>query len=218
MPKYTIIIPYWNRERHLRRTLEALREQTFKDFEVVIVGQKVESEFRSVEVKDPNNYSDPTSIRLGKILNAGFDNSRGEYIQFLQADLIIKRDYLEVLCRHAAPGRLVCGKVLEEDGRLGRPQKFRCDRKIARFDYADGLDGCIHRRDFEPVSEEFEGIQSHLYVEWLERLWLKGIEFIYVPELRSIHQCHPLPPDSMEQCARSKRVWMTMKSSMGPRR
>ena len=85
----TVIVPAYNAERYLGEALESLREQTYQDFEVLIVDDG--STDRTAEVA--NAFLDDRTRLIRKdnggcasARNAGLTEARGHYISFLDAD------------------------------------------------------------------------------------------------------------------------------------
>lgn len=89
MPLVSIVIPLYNKAKHIRATLESVLNQTFPDFEIVIVndGSTDSSEDEVAAVKDDR-------IRLFTITNSGVSFARNygiskanaQWIAFLDAD------------------------------------------------------------------------------------------------------------------------------------
>lgn len=88
MPLVSIIIPAYNSSATIGETLSSLAEQTFRDFEVIVVDDGstddtaalVECDFPSVHVIRQANGG-PAAAR-----NTGVDQATGEWIAFLDAD------------------------------------------------------------------------------------------------------------------------------------
>lgn len=97
--KLSIIIPTLNEEAYLPLLLEALKNQTFKDFEVIIVDGN--SADRTLELA--KQYYDELNLKLiieknrgvGLARNIGARASAGENILFLDADVVPESDFLE---------------------------------------------------------------------------------------------------------------------------
>lgn len=97
---FSVVIPLYNKENQIKKTLESVLNQTFKDFEVVIVNDG--SKDKSVEVVEA--FDDPR-IRLINQENAGVSAARNrgikeannEWIAFLDADDLWKVNHLQVL-------------------------------------------------------------------------------------------------------------------------
>lgn len=87
--KVSVIIPAYNAMRYLPETLESVLNQTFKDFEVIVVndGSSDETEQWVGRVSDSRvRLISQANQGASKARNTGIANARGEYIAFLDAD------------------------------------------------------------------------------------------------------------------------------------
>src|SRR5690606_18820867 len=97
---FSIVIPLYNKEQSVTNTLQSVLNQTFTEFEVVIVNDG--STDNSVEKVEA--FNDPR-IRLIHQANAGVSAARNkgikeanyEWIAFLDADDLWMEDHLQVL-------------------------------------------------------------------------------------------------------------------------
>ena len=101
-PKISVIVPMYKVEKYIDRCLETIKDQTFKDFEVLIVDDG--SPDKSAELADKFTKADERFILYHKIngglsdaRNYGLDRAKGEYIVFIDSDDCIHKDYLKVL-------------------------------------------------------------------------------------------------------------------------
>lgn len=93
----SVVIPLYNKEKSIARTLECVLNQTYQDFEVVVVNDG--SKDRSAAVVE--QFTD-ARIRLIKQTNGGVSaarnrgiaEARGEYVAFLDADDVWLPDHL----------------------------------------------------------------------------------------------------------------------------
>jgi len=99
-PYFSVILPTYNRVDKLRLTLQSLKKQTFKDFEVIICDdgstdntRELAGDFsKSLNMKYVNNghWGGPARPR-----NEGIKIAKGEYIAFLDSDDIWYPNKLE---------------------------------------------------------------------------------------------------------------------------
>lgn len=102
-PTITVIIPCYNVESTIERTLDSLSEQTYRSFELLIIndGSKDNSN-KIIEsyLKNSNfnyRYIDQKNAGVSVARNVGLANARGRFITFLDADDIYHRYFLEIL-------------------------------------------------------------------------------------------------------------------------
>ncbi len=122
----SVIIPVYNAQRYLAETLDSVLNQTYKDFELILVNdgstdnsleilREYEKKDSRVKVITDENHGAPHARNLG------FDNSKGEYIMFFDADDIMEPRALEILSAHMSENDcdLVIGahSIISEDGR-----------------------------------------------------------------------------------------------------
>ncbi len=102
MPEISIIVPVYNVEKYLRRCIDSILNQTFTDFELILVDDG--SPDRCPAICD-EYAADDNRIRVIHQVNAGqaaarnraLDIAKGEYISFVDSDDFIRNDYLEIL-------------------------------------------------------------------------------------------------------------------------
>lgn len=98
MPKVSVIIPTYNRTDYLSKTLKSINDQTFQDFEIIVVddgtpgdeNEKLCSEFSKVRYFKIPNSGGPARPR-----NTGLYEATGEYIAFVDDDDIWLPNKLE---------------------------------------------------------------------------------------------------------------------------
>lgn len=112
MPKYSVIIPVYNRIDEVDDLLGSLAKQTCPDFEVIIVEdgstqpcrQVVERYAGSVDVKYYYKTNEGRSIAR----NYGMERAVGSYFIFFDSDCVIPSDYFERLDQALAARPLDC--------------------------------------------------------------------------------------------------------------
>lgn len=103
MPKVSIVIPVYNAAFFLKNTLECIHNQTFKDFECVIVNDgstdnsleiinsytAIDTRFRCTTIKNSGSGFIPRSL--------GIKESKSDFIVYMDADDLFDYDSLEKL-------------------------------------------------------------------------------------------------------------------------
>ncbi|BAZ10229.1 putative glycosyl transferase [Calothrix sp. NIES-4071] len=98
MTKVSVIIPAYNAMRYLPQTLDSVLQQTFTDFEVVIVNDGSSDNIAewAPQLKDSRvRLITQANQGVSAARNKGIANSTGEYIAFLDADDLWAPEYLE---------------------------------------------------------------------------------------------------------------------------
>lgn len=97
-PLISVVIPLYNKERHIGRTLRSVLAQTRQDFEIIVVNDgSTDTSLREVAVfTDPRLQcvSQPNA-GPGCARNTGLSMARGQYISFLDADDEWRPTFLE---------------------------------------------------------------------------------------------------------------------------
>ena len=101
MPKYSVIIPVYNRPDEIADLLRSLSSQSMTDFETIIVEDGSTVPCRSVvEAWEPSldvhYYYKPNEGR-SIARNYGIERSKGDYLVFFDSDCVIPPDYFRTL-------------------------------------------------------------------------------------------------------------------------
>lgn len=103
MCKVSVIIPYYNREKTLLRALQSVVDQSFKDFEIILIddgstdnSHKIVDEFIEFykTIKFKHIYQENSGPSRAR--NEGIKASNGEYIAFLDSDDSWEKDKLAI--------------------------------------------------------------------------------------------------------------------------
>ena len=116
-PKVTVLMPVYNCEKYLRESIESILNQTFKDFEFLIINDG--SSDKSAEIVESYNdnrinfVQNEKNIGLAASLNRGLDIAKGEYIARMDADDISLPERLEKQVRfmETNPQIGICGQL-----------------------------------------------------------------------------------------------------------
>ncbi len=90
-PRFSIIIPSYDSANEISRALNSIEEQTFKNYEIIIVDDcSKDNTYEVIPKKENIIYIKNTeNLKAGGARNKGLEIAKGEYIIFLDAD-----DYL----------------------------------------------------------------------------------------------------------------------------
>lgn len=103
----SIIIPVYNAERYIKKCLNSILNQTFKNYEVIIVDDGSTDDSRQVIERYIKRF--PSRFKMLNKENGGQSSARnmalplvdGEYMTFLDSDDYYDRKYLEILYKAA---------------------------------------------------------------------------------------------------------------------
>jgi glycosyltransferase involved in cell wall biosynthesis len=124
MPRFSVIVPVYNRAATVLPTLESVRAQTFTDFECIVVddGSKDGEELRAVveSLGDPRfRYVRRENGGGSAARNTGIDEAKGEFVAFLDSDDRWLREKLERDAIVCAADEVVFSPVfVERRGRI----------------------------------------------------------------------------------------------------
>ena len=94
-PKFSIIVPVYNTEKYLKRCLDSIKSQSFKDYEVIIVNDGSTDKSDDIISKYPYKVINQENQGLSMARNNGVKDASGEYLIFLDSDDYIEKDLLK---------------------------------------------------------------------------------------------------------------------------
>lgn len=143
--KVSVIIPTYNSEEYLKECLDSLINQTFKDFEIIIVDNNSTDNTINKVKEYKNKYSNISLVRLDKNLkqgiarNIGVQNAIGEYIMFVDSDDKVKSDFIEKMYN----------KISSDEADITICKWAPFDNKTGKINYNHGY------ANFHRLPEEF---------------------------------------------------------------
>ncbi|MGL5050852.1 MAG: glycosyltransferase family 2 protein [Fusobacteriaceae bacterium] len=109
--KVSIIVPAYNVEKYIKRCLDSLINQTLKEIEIIVINDG-STDFTGNIVKDflkKDNrikYIEQENRGLAGARNRGLKEAQGKYINHLDGDDYIDKNYYEDMFRHAEESNL----------------------------------------------------------------------------------------------------------------
>jgi glycosyltransferase involved in cell wall biosynthesis len=101
LPKYSVIVPVYNRPDEVKELLDSLCDQSMKDFELVLVEDGSTVDCKEIvaayaDFLDISYYFKPNT-GPGDSRNFGMDKAQGDYFLFFDSDCLIPSDYFAQL-------------------------------------------------------------------------------------------------------------------------
>lgn len=106
MPKVTVIIPVYNSEKYIGRCLDSVLNQTYKDFEILIVNDGSKDNSQKIIDGYKEKYFDIiVSIEqknkgVAITRNESIKKANGKYIMFIDNDDYLDSDYIETFVKN----------------------------------------------------------------------------------------------------------------------
>lgn len=101
--RFSVIVPVYNRPEEIRELLASLSEQTFRDFEILVI-----EDGSSIPCKDvveqfsaflPVRYFYKENSGPGLSRNYGIVKAEGDFFVFFDSDCIVPPDYFEIIAK-----------------------------------------------------------------------------------------------------------------------
>lgn len=101
-PKISVIVTNYNLEKYLEDCIDSVVNQTFKDYECLVVDDcSTDNSWEVAELYEPHKQIEylktPSNTGLSGARNFGFQHARGKYIIYLDADDMLAPNALELL-------------------------------------------------------------------------------------------------------------------------
>lgn len=158
MPFFSVIIPLYNKENYVENALKSILNQTFTDYEVIIVNDcstdKSVAKIASYLSDNVRLIEHEKNKGLSATRNTGIQNAKADYVTYLDADDLWKPTFLETIHRLIInfPEAKIFGTNYEE---------IYGDKILKPFNNSDTL-----ADDFEGIIDFFkinikQGIYNH---------------------------------------------------------
>lgn len=181
MPRVSVILPAYRSQRTVAGCLEALRRQTYQDFEVVLVDSSPDDETaRLVSGDFPEVIFEHSSRRLlpHAARNRGVELARGDLLVFSDPDIYAPPEWLgELVASHDATGAVVVGALechgerwLDRGIHLCKFSKWLPGGPAREVDMGPTANLLVHRETFQRIAG-FDGdhLLSDVTFSWQAR-------------------------------------------------
>ena len=101
----SIIIPSYNAEKYIEQCIQSIEEQTYKDFEIIVVNdgskdntkaicENLQKKYKNIIIINQENSGVSASRNIGMI------NAKGDYIMFVDSDDFLEKNMLEIMLKN----------------------------------------------------------------------------------------------------------------------
>ena len=179
-PFFSIVIPTYNRANFIGNTIESLINQTFTDFEIIVVDDGSTDNTGEVvkAIADPRVfYYKKENAERGAARNYGAQKAQGKYINFFDSDDLAYPNHLaeakKLIDKHNNPEVFALGyDIKNEAGKIIRKREpFTNINKQLIYGNLLSCNGVFVRKDIalqHPFSEIRELSASEDYLLWLQ--------------------------------------------------
>lgn len=191
MPKVSVIVTTYNRKEYLTETIESILNQTYQDFELIVVDNYSNYDFFGLMKSFKNEKIIPFQNQNNGIIavnrNLGIKHSKGEYVAFCDDDDIWYTEKLEKQVDYAKenPKTIVSTfrEIIDDDNHFIRIEKWRYNKSYS-----------IYYRNKIALSSVLIDLSRDIYFDTRQELiamedyalWLKlfhlGYSIYFVPE------------------------------------
>lgn len=137
----SILMPVYNSQDYLKNTVQDVINQSYKDWELILVDDGSKDNSRNICIELQNLDSRIRVISkenqgVSSTRNTALDNARGEYIAFIDSDDLVHKDYLKILLSsmEKSNGDLaVCGfkeRKVSSNGQVEDLSRVFCPKEI----------------------------------------------------------------------------------------
>jgi glycosyltransferase involved in cell wall biosynthesis len=166
VPTITVVIPVFNRDAELRRALRSLQEQTFSDFECIVVD---DASTISIE-RIVDSFADDRFIATRNLRNGGPYNARVQGYRLMRGEFLVGLDSDE----EAYPWMLgqavkYLREVPDVDGVAGMHLRMSDGRMFVRIRDRSKIIRPFEYASLPPVPDCIGAVRRVVVDEWLEK-------------------------------------------------
>jgi glycosyltransferase involved in cell wall biosynthesis len=198
-PKISVVIPVYNGERTLRQCLNSVLNQTYKDYELIVVDNNSTDKTKEIikEFKGNNKkikYIFESKKGRGAARNAGIREATGTIIAMTDSDCIVPENWIEELTKPIIRGneKVVMGFEEEAIKNYWTTNIQNADWEFIKNFLNDGYSSHLDTKNFAIISSLMKKFMFDENLEAIEDfdLYLRIKNFskiLFLNELKVIH-------------------------------
>jgi glycosyltransferase involved in cell wall biosynthesis len=179
-PTVSVIIPAYNRASTILRAVQSVLDQTFQDFELIIVDDGSTDSTREIveSIKDPRIrlLCHEKNLGAAPARNTGMKSARGAYIAWLDSDDEWLSEKLEIQLRalmNASPDQKACYTAFEriesDISRIYIPGQTDYKKLLLECDQSPGATLLFHRSLLDDIGDLDVSMRRYEDWDWLLR-------------------------------------------------
>jgi len=210
--KVTFVIPTYNCAKYVTRAIDSCLEQTYKDFEIIVVDDGSTDGTREMLIDKYQGKNLPIMIHTknnggtASALNTGIKWAKGEFIHWLSADDMLRPEALEMILPEIEkrPDAKDCifytdyDYIDESDNIILQPfiEKRYPDQQALKADLWDhhlgnGSSSMIHRSIFDRIGIFDQDVKyCEDYEFWMRAALLFGLSLVLIPGVTLHYRIH----------------------------
>lgn len=196
-PKISIIMPTYNREKIIYRSIESVLSQTFKNFELIIVNdggrplKKVIDFYNDKRIK----YYEKQNGGLSSALNYGVEKASTNYIFLLDDDDLWTTDHAEILYKALIAGHDVvysdCERIDNNNNHIAYySNNFNQEILMWERNLLTTCSSAFNKNIFYKVGGFDERLKTHMDWDFWKKAVKQGASFKHIKCLTSFYVVH----------------------------
>ena len=130
MLKVSVILPVYNKEIYLERSIDSVLQQSYTNLELIIINDGSTDSSEEVilkKMKEDNRiiYHNQKNQGVSNSRNQGLHLSKGKYISFLDADDKWEKNFIENMIQEIGDGNVCyCGHYIDNGKSLNKAREI----------------------------------------------------------------------------------------------
>lgn len=194
--KVSVVIPTYNEEKDIGDLMECLCKQTFKDFEVIVVDNFSNDNTLNIVKKYRKRLKIRVYKRRGNVSfarNFGFKKASGEIMVFLDADIVVPKDFIEKIYRSFYPDA-VCVSLFGTKGSIF---------DIIHKEGISSIPIAFKKKSFFKVGGFDEALSAFEDLDLTERIESRGLIKVLNKNIVIYHKF----PQKLKELYRQQKKW-----------
>ena len=156
--KITVVLAAYRSVKRLQEIINNLFNQSFQDFEVIVVDDLSSSEIEEAVAAVDSSKINYIKKQLGSnssAKNCALDFAKGEYVVFVEENSKLKQNYLEILYNEISKNNLDIAMLTRDgypsilDGKISSGQEYLVEEiKRLKSDLNYNITACMFKRKF----------------------------------------------------------------------